>query len=69
MDNRCSRSVSIAQIMRMVVEENRKFVPSSLCEEFSIAGQQVMITACSMSALSKKTCSYPLSFVQRLMGK
>ena len=42
---------------------------AAFAKEFSIAGQQVMITACSMSALSKKTCSYPLPFVQRLMGK
>ena len=68
-DHRFGQSVSIAQIMRMVVEENRQFLPSNLCEEFSIADQQVMIAACSMSALSKKTGSYPLPFVQRLMGK
>jgi hypothetical protein len=42
---------------------------AAFAKEFSIAGQQVMIIACSMSAFGKKPVPHPLPFVQRLMGK
>ena len=66
-DHRFGQSVSIAQIMRMVVEENS--ILSRLAKNLAFAGQQVMIIACSMSAFGKKPVPHPLPFVQRLMGK